>query len=715
MTLRKFRQLTILLLLATCAGMASLRTRGTLPVTLLDSWKEIRNHADPIRPVVYDVPKVASTEPFDGVFNWKQPAFRVGAMHPDRLSRKDGTLAAAASMAWAPEGLLLEIRVHGQPHLVRQKACLNSSEINFDFAWGNGGEEGYQVTVRDPDLPESQLFVLGKDDRTKPPVKMTRRTEADGYSIKLLAPLPAEASKGLRLRTAVADTDGKTLDALQLWEPCAPEDAGRLPLLRPADAPSEPLLATSFCHPALLPRKENYLSEVRRERAGGRSLHQLVAEGTGADRIWSGMLARSGYRLTLNAPASFSGRQIAIVDDRSNHLGSATAIAGNQDILVPNPKGRNAVSSLSVFADKTKLSECAPSFERGRAAIETSSPVDMVFASYVFDGPKFPEPYVVDPIGARWAMGAFGIDAHYYDSAFRAASAPSVAGRYGAVATVKQGEKELSTQFRTFAYRVPLKPDSGTDIPRMSADEKRALNALASNVARVNTGYEAFDEDQAWWLTLRERLGIDIPWVTVLPPDYDAKSQKKWPVVLYLHGGGAQELEGLRARVETETVTRVATGEIGPFKAGAKTPFILVEPLLSIRDLRWTPALVESVLRQAKRNFKIDPHRVILTGHSAGASGALRVAETVPDRFSAMLLLSFEPSFATRPERLRKLPAWFFVGDKDPSTVAMDGLSRSIASVGGKSRMTVLKDAEHYIPPLVYTRGDVWRWALGQG
>jgi predicted peptidase len=116
-----------------------------------------------------------------------------------------------------------------------------------------------------------------------------------------------------------------------------------------------------------------------------------------------------------------------------------------------------------------------------------------------------------------------------------------------------------------------------------------------------------------------------------VPSRYTAA--ERWPVILYLHGGGAQGDDGLQQ-------TDIALGSsVRQFQD--RWPAIVVFPQVR-PGKRWngddaTWAL--KALEQTQREFSTDPSRIYLTGLSRGGAGAYYLAYRDPGRFAALVVV----------------------------------------------------------------------------
>src|SRR5260370_21155351 len=114
----------------------------------------------------------------------------------------------------------------------------------------------------------------------------------------------------------------------------------------------------------------------------------------------------------------------------------------------------------------------------------------------------------------------------------------------------------------------------------------------------------------------------------------DCESEKKWGVIVFLHGGGERGEDGL---LQTDVGLGHAIRE-----HAANFPFIVVMPQCR-KDKLWTQpdmqAQALAALDQSSREFHADRNRVYLTGLSMGGYGTWDLAVKYPKRFAAYLVI----------------------------------------------------------------------------
>lgn len=193
-----------------------------------------------------------------------------------------------------------------------------------------------------------------------------------------------------------------------------------------------------------------------------------------------------------------------------------------------------------------------------------------------------------------------------------------------------------------------------------------------------------------------------------LPKGYTDFDEPK-PLIIYLHGAGETGIT-LSELKQRDIINCTKTPSVEDF------PFIVVSPVTPKHG--WEPKriviLLDELLSDKEKRWKIDEKRIYLTGFSMGGFGTFKVACEYPDRFAAIVPVAGggEPEKA---ERLRDLPTWAFHGDAD-DVVPYECSSKMIEAMLDikckEAKLTTLKGAGHGIMYDVYSNPETYRWML---
>tara|TARA_B100001059_G_scaffold120477_2_gene120611 strand:+ start:1204 stop:2136 length:933 start_codon:yes stop_codon:yes gene_type:complete len=106
------------------------------------------------------------------------------------------------------------------------------------------------------------------------------------------------------------------------------------------------------------------------------------------------------------------------------------------------------------------------------------------------------------------------------------------------------------------------------------------------------------------------------------------KKNKKYPLVVFLHGGINSDSRRLNGRVLT----------VNNFFIPENDQYIIASPIKLGID--WSPKKIQDVISDIESQIKIDKKRIYLTGLSMGGRGTFIVAAELPDLFAAIMPLS---------------------------------------------------------------------------
>jgi len=207
----------------------------------------------------------------------------------------------------------------------------------------------------------------------------------------------------------------------------------------------------------------------------------------------------------------------------------------------------------------------------------------------------------------------------------------------------------------------------------------------------------------------QRRRSVTYRYLAHVPTEYEADPGKRWPLVIYLHGGSGRgtDLEKLYAAGIPDQIYR-----------GRQFPFILLAPQCPLH-LRWsTDDWFEAFLEEAKVRYRIDADRIYLTGPSLGGSGTWYLAARYPGVFAAIAPISGFTSHLdfidAHLDGLVDLPIWAFHGRQD-TVVPFEETARIVARLGGRSRNLRFSDepeAGHELMWKVYPGEELYEWLL---
>ena len=155
--------------------------------------------------------------------------------------------------------------------------------------------------------------------------------------------------------------------------------------------------------------------------------------------------------------------------------------------------------------------------------------------------------------------------------------------------------------------------------------------------------------------SLRWQCGYS--YVIKLPDEFNKK--KKYPVIIFLHGGVVARPKSLVRRQET----------LDAFNIPNEDPSILVAPIRLEWD--WDAKKIQDMIMDIKSNLKIDENRIYLTGLSMGGRGTFIVAAGLPQTFAAIMPLSPHHgpfSYVPLAEKVANIPTWLHHSTNDKTS-----------------------------------------------
>jgi hypothetical protein len=205
------------------------------------------------------------------------------------------------------------------------------------------------------------------------------------------------------------------------------------------------------------------------------------------------------------------------------------------------------------------------------------------------------------------------------------------------------------------------------------------------------------------------RRSVSYRYLTSLPADYEADASRRWPLVIYLHGGSDRG---------TDLRRLYSSGIPDQVYRGREFPFVMVAPQCP-EHLRWsTDDWFENFLKEVTARYRIDADRVYLTGPSLGGSGTWYLAARYPGTFAAIAPMSGFTSHLDDIDQhlddLVGIPIWAFHGKLD-TVVPFEETERIVLKLEGRNKdlkFSAEPDLGHAIHWQVYPGRELYDWLL---
>jgi len=200
-------------------------------------------------------------------------------------------------------------------------------------------------------------------------------------------------------------------------------------------------------------------------------------------------------------------------------------------------------------------------------------------------------------------------------------------------------------------------------------------------------------------------------YISYTPKEYNDDKLKKWPLIIYLHGGSSRG---------TDTIKLYCCGIPDQIWRKREFPFIIIAPQCPTNQ-RWsTDNWFENFYEEITTKYRIDTNRVYLTGVSLGGSGSWYLAMKYPEIFAAIAPISgftrHLDFIQANTEKLIDMPIWAFHGKED-KVVEFEETEWIVNQLKGKNKdlkFTVEPDVGHWMDWLVYPNQALYDWFLKQ-
>lgn len=247
-------------------------------------------------------------------------------------------------------------------------------------------------------------------------------------------------------------------------------------------------------------------------------------------------------------------------------------------------------------------------------------------------------------------------------------------------------------------------------------------------------GADEFKDNQhalSFKQTITKTVGYD--YLLFLPKGYDAKAEKKWPLILFLHGSGERGSDVWKVSIHgppklVKPVVPPANGETEVQRTQREAAskilsenFIVVSPQCPA-DGRWDNDTLLALLDHITTSQKVDTGRVYLTGLSMGGFGSWSLGCRNPHLFAAMApicgggeRIDIVIGSRQRKAALQSLGVWAFHGGKDPAVPLEESekMVNALKKAGVTDvQLTVYPEAGHDSWSASYANPKLYEWLL---
>lgn len=219
--------------------------------------------------------------------------------------------------------------------------------------------------------------------------------------------------------------------------------------------------------------------------------------------------------------------------------------------------------------------------------------------------------------------------------------------------------------------------------------------------------------------TYQNADGKTMPYRLFVPANYNKR--KKYPLVLWLHGGAGRGSDNLK---QISGGNRIGSHIWTTRQNQLKNPCFVVAPQSPPNEVWATVATAEptkqmqfalELLQDLQKKFSIDTQRLYVAGQSMGGFGTWSVITQHRGMFAAAIPICGGGD-ASKAPRLTKTPIWAFHGEKDEA-VSVEHSRKMINAIkqsGGKPKYTEYKGADHVIWDKVFSEPELLTWVFAQ-
>lgn len=181
------------------------------------------------------------------------------------------------------------------------------------------------------------------------------------------------------------------------------------------------------------------------------------------------------------------------------------------------------------------------------------------------------------------------------------------------------------------------------------------------------------------------------------------RDDSDWPLILYLHGAGERG-------DDPNLIPRF--GPLMYVKDHPDFPFIVLAPQCP-QDEWWRPETVIHVLIEVLDRYRVDRHRIYITGISMGGYGAMETAARFPWLFAAVAPVCGGGN-GIQARALKEMPVWIFHGAKDTAipTEATEYLYQRLQQHKADVKLTIYPEAGHVETTQAYDDPALYEWFL---
>lgn len=200
-----------------------------------------------------------------------------------------------------------------------------------------------------------------------------------------------------------------------------------------------------------------------------------------------------------------------------------------------------------------------------------------------------------------------------------------------------------------------------------------------------------------------EKFIIEEQYLKYLPEQYEDDLEKKWPLLIFLHGSGERGVDLEKVKVHGPPML---------VDKGKQFPFIIISPQAKIA---WDEDLLYQMITDFIAKNRVDRDRVYLTGLSLGGHGTWNLAQKHPEMFAAIAPICGWGN-VKEAWKLRHMPVWCFHGELDQVVPLSDSsnMINALKPINPNVKFTIYPETYHDSWRQAYNDPQLYEWLLKQ-
>ena len=197
----------------------------------------------------------------------------------------------------------------------------------------------------------------------------------------------------------------------------------------------------------------------------------------------------------------------------------------------------------------------------------------------------------------------------------------------------------------------------------------------------------------------------DLYYYLYYPSEYESDANQKFPLLLFLHGGGESGLN--REMIE----------KIGPPKMlteGLHVPMLVLAPQNPHARQFWNTRAVKQLLDFVIADNRVDRNRIYVSGLSRGAAACWEMAIHYPNTFAAMAVVCGMSPKPYASWLNKNIGIWLFHGTEDPIIPFSESrqMTDRLGKLGYNVTLTAYEGLGHEIWDRAYNTPELFCWFL---